>query len=82
VTTDPLFFRDLSYVLIAAVAGGFVARLLRQPLIVGFVLAGMVIGNPAVLEMLSASDAFNRNQKGRLSGRGSRRWRHCRREDS
>src|SRR5437016_1126081 len=44
VTTDPLFFRDLSYVLIAAVAGGFAARLLRQPLIVGFVLAGMVIG--------------------------------------
>jgi CPA2 family monovalent cation:H+ antiporter-2 len=44
VTTDPLFFRDLSYVLIAAVAGGFVARALRQPLIVGFVLAGMVIG--------------------------------------
>src|SRR5207237_8331961 len=44
VTTDPTFFRDLSYVLIAAVAGGFVARLLRQPLIVGFVLAGILIG--------------------------------------
>jgi monovalent cation:H+ antiporter-2, CPA2 family len=44
VTTDPLFFRDLSYVFIAAVAGGFVARLFRQPLIVGFVLAGMLIG--------------------------------------
>jgi CPA2 family monovalent cation:H+ antiporter-2 len=44
VTTDPLFFRDLSYVLIAAVAGGFVARAFRQPLIVGFVLAGILIG--------------------------------------
>ena len=44
VTADPLFFRDLSYVLIAAVVGGFVARALRQPLIVGFVLAGTVIG--------------------------------------
>src|SRR5262249_25665787 len=43
-TTDPLFFRDLSYVLVATVAGGFVARLLRQPLVVGFVLAGMLIG--------------------------------------
>jgi CPA2 family monovalent cation:H+ antiporter-2 len=43
-TADPLFFRDLSYVLIAAVAGGFVARLFRQPLIVGFVLAGILIG--------------------------------------
>jgi CPA2 family monovalent cation:H+ antiporter-2 len=44
VTADPLFFRDLSYVLIAAVAGGFVARALRQPLIVGFVLGGVMIG--------------------------------------
>ena len=43
-TTDPLFFRDLSYVLIAAVAGGFIARAFRQPLIVGFVLAGILIG--------------------------------------
>jgi CPA2 family monovalent cation:H+ antiporter-2 len=41
---DPLFFRDLSFVLLAAVVGGAVARLIRQPLIVGFVLGGMVIG--------------------------------------
>ena len=41
---DPLFFRDLSYVLIAAVAGGALARAARQPLIVGFVLGGMLIG--------------------------------------
>jgi CPA2 family monovalent cation:H+ antiporter-2 len=44
VQADPLFFRDLSYVLIAAVLGGFAARAARQPLIVGFVLGGMVIG--------------------------------------
>jgi CPA2 family monovalent cation:H+ antiporter-2 len=44
VTAEPLFFRDLSYVLIAAVTGGFVARAFRQPLIVGFVLAGIAIG--------------------------------------
>jgi len=44
VTVETSFFRDLSYVLVAAVAGGFVARLIRQPLIVGFVLGGMMIG--------------------------------------
>jgi len=44
VTADPLFFRDLSFVLLAAVLGGFAARAARQPLIVGFVLGGMLIG--------------------------------------
>src|ERR1051325_2766088 len=52
---DPLFFRDLSYVLIAAVAGGLLARLVRQPLIVGFVVGGMLIGpftpGPAVSDL-------------------------------
>lgn len=43
-TPDPLFFRDLSFVILAAVLGGFVARAARQPLIVGFVLGGMLIG--------------------------------------
>jgi CPA2 family monovalent cation:H+ antiporter-2 len=35
---------DLILVLIAALAGGFVARLIRQPLIVGYILAGVAIG--------------------------------------
>ncbi len=52
---DPLFFRDLSYVLVAAVAGGVLARLARQPLIVGFVIGGMLIGpftpGPAVSDL-------------------------------
>src|SRR5215208_6932131 len=52
---DPLFFRDLSYVLAAAVLGGLAARALRQPLIVGFVLGGIVIGpftpGPAVSDL-------------------------------
>ena len=43
-TPDPTFFRDLSFVILAAVIGGFVARAARQPLIVGFVLGGMLIG--------------------------------------
>ena len=42
--SDPLFFRDLAYVLMAAVLGGLLARAVRQPLILGFVLAGLLIG--------------------------------------
>lgn len=53
--TDPSFFRDLSYVLVAAVLGGLAARALRQPLIVGFVLGGMLISpftpGPSVSEL-------------------------------
>jgi monovalent cation:H+ antiporter-2, CPA2 family len=42
---DPsaLPFRDLAYVFIAAIAGGFIAWRLRQPLIIGYVLGGIVI---------------------------------------
>ena len=35
---ETTFFRDLAYVFGAAVVGGSVARLLRQPLILGYVL--------------------------------------------
>jgi monovalent cation:H+ antiporter-2, CPA2 family len=38
------FYRDLAYVFVAALVGGLVARRLRQPLIVGYVLAGILIG--------------------------------------
>lgn len=41
---NPLVFRDLSFVLVAAVLGGLVARAARQPLVVGFVLAGVLVG--------------------------------------
>ena len=51
------FFLDLAYVLVAAVLGGLVARAIRQPLIVGFVLGGMLIGpftpGPAVSDLHS-----------------------------
>ena len=40
---DPLFFRDLALVLAAAVAGGALAWLTRQPLVLGYVLGGMAI---------------------------------------
>jgi CPA2 family monovalent cation:H+ antiporter-2 len=40
---DPLFYRDLAYVLAAAVIGGVLARLARQPLILGYVAGGILI---------------------------------------
>jgi monovalent cation:H+ antiporter-2, CPA2 family len=40
---DPILFRDLTYIFIAAVCGGLLAWRLRLPVIVGFVLGGIVI---------------------------------------
>src|SRR5262245_19306148 len=39
----PSFFRDFAYVFLAATAGGLLAWRLRQPLIIGYVLAGALI---------------------------------------
>ena len=41
---EATFFRDLAYVFGAAVVGGGVAKALRQPLILGYVLGGFLIG--------------------------------------
>ena len=41
--TDPIVFRDLAYVFVAAVLGGALARLAGQPLILGYVLGGVLI---------------------------------------
>jgi K+:H+ antiporter len=41
---NPGFFRDLAYVFLAAITGGMVAWRLRQPIILGYVLAGVLIG--------------------------------------
>jgi CPA2 family monovalent cation:H+ antiporter-2 len=40
---DPVFFRDLAYILVAAVLGGGLAWRARQPLILGYVLGGLLI---------------------------------------
>lgn len=40
---NPVLFRDLTYMFLAALAGGLIAWRLRLPLILGFVLGGMVI---------------------------------------
>jgi CPA2 family monovalent cation:H+ antiporter-2 len=42
--SDAVFYRDLAYVFVAAVLGGIVANRLRQPTIIGYVLAGIFIG--------------------------------------
>jgi CPA2 family monovalent cation:H+ antiporter-2 len=41
---DTTFFRDLAYVFGAAFVGGGVAKAVRQPLILGYVLGGFLIG--------------------------------------
>jgi monovalent cation:H+ antiporter-2, CPA2 family len=41
---DPVIFRDLAYVFVAAVLGAAVAWLARQPLILGYVAGGVLIG--------------------------------------
>lgn len=43
-TAETTFYRDLAYVFGAAVVGGAVARVLRQPLILGYVLGGIIVG--------------------------------------
>src|SRR6202167_3599347 len=40
---NPILFRDLTYIFVAAVLGGLVAWRLRLPLIIGFVLGGIAI---------------------------------------
>ena len=52
---DPVFFRDLAYILVAAVLGAGLAWLARQPLILGYVLGGLLISpltpGPSVSEL-------------------------------
>lgn len=43
-TADTALYHDLAYVFVAAMAGGLVARKLRQPLILGYVAGGIVVG--------------------------------------
>lgn len=43
-TADHTFYRDLAYVFGGAVVGGALAKWLRQPLILGYVLGGVIVG--------------------------------------
>ena len=42
-SADPVLFRDLAYVFIAAVVGGALAWIARQPLVLGYVVGGLLI---------------------------------------
>jgi CPA2 family monovalent cation:H+ antiporter-2 len=42
--TDPVFFRDLATIFVAAMVGGALAWVARQPLILGYVLGGIAVG--------------------------------------
>ncbi|HET9488980.1 MAG TPA: cation:proton antiporter [Methylomirabilota bacterium] len=52
---DPVFFRDLALVFVAAVFGAILARLAHQPLILGYVVAGVALSpltpGPAVSDI-------------------------------
>ncbi|HYY73572.1 MAG TPA: cation:proton antiporter, partial [Solirubrobacterales bacterium] len=52
---DPILFRDLAYVFVAAVLGGGLAWLARQPLILGYVAGGLLVSpltpGPAVSDV-------------------------------
>jgi CPA2 family monovalent cation:H+ antiporter-2 len=54
-SADPILFRDLAYVFVAAVLGGSLAWLARQPLILGYVIGGLLISpltpGPAVSDI-------------------------------
>src|SRR5580704_17773181 len=40
---NPILFRDLTYIFLAAVTGGLIACRLKLPLILGFIVGGIVI---------------------------------------
>src|SRR3990167_4899779 len=52
---EPVFFRDLAYIFVAAVVGGGLAWVARQPLILGYVVWGLLISpftpGPSVSEV-------------------------------
>jgi len=51
-------FTQLSLVLVIAMAISLVLRLLRQPMIIGYILTGIVVG-PSVLHLIQQKDAFD-----------------------
>jgi monovalent cation:H+ antiporter-2, CPA2 family len=55
---NPLLFRDLTYIFLAAVLGGLVAWRLRLPLILGFVLGGIVVSTYTPGPQLSDPHTF------------------------
>jgi len=59
VQPDSVFFTDLATVFLAAVAGGVLARIAGQPLILGYVLGGIAIGPFTPGPTISESHTFD-----------------------
>lgn len=51
-------FAQLSFVLVVAAAIAFAMRLLKQPLIVGYIVTGIIVG-PGLLSLVSDKEAFD-----------------------
>ncbi len=56
---DSVFFQDLAIVFLAAVAGGILARIAGQPLILGYVFGGIAIGPFTPGPTISESHTFD-----------------------
>jgi len=54
---DTSIFAQLTLVLVIAAGISLVMRLLRQPLILGYILTGIIVG-PSLLNIVHAKDAF------------------------
>src|SRR5207247_672485 len=73
--TDPNFFGDLAWVIVAAVAGGALAWLARQPLILGYVVGGILVGRFTPGPTVSAAHPPRPREDRQLARRGPRRRR-------
>ena len=51
-------FTDLSLVIVMVAVVSLVMRLLRQPLILGYILTGIVVG-PSMLHVIHSKEAFD-----------------------
>jgi Kef-type K+ transport system membrane component KefB len=51
---DPTFLLDIGLIILVAALGALVVRFLRQPVILGYILAGIIIG-PAILGLVQNS---------------------------
>ena len=54
---DQSIFTQLTFVLVIAAVISLVMRLLRQPLIMGYILTGIIVG-PSLLNIIQAKEAF------------------------
>lgn len=68
---NPVLFRDLTYIFLAALAGGLIAWRLRLPLILGFVIHTNRGAMPEVLEPPVRSARDRSNPGARQTGKQS-----------